>query len=120
MAAMIAFPNFGKLLASGYQETVRPNIYRTNMEGGTAKQAQRYSITFIERHVAYRFTAREYANFKMWFYETVKHGARWFNWLDPVDNKTKEARMVEGKWQANPIDAAHRLWTVSFILETAQ
>jgi hypothetical protein len=120
MTASINFPSYGKIQYQGYSEKPRPNIYRTNMEGGPPKQARKYSLTFVERTVSYIFTAAEYATFKTWFYTTSQYGALWFNWNDPVDGTNKIARIMNGQITANPIGAGGDNWLINFTLETYQ
>jgi len=116
--ADISFPNFGKVLFSQYSEKVRPIVYRTQMESGCPKQARRYTSTFVEHNVTYRFTEDEYSLFKDWFCNIIQYGAIWFNWFDPIDTITKKARIMDGQIHSNPISVNHELWLVSFTLET--
>lgn len=115
---MPSFPSIGKLLTANYNEKPTSVVLRTDMESGPAKQARRYSQTAVQRQIRYAFTAAEYATFQTFFYTTIQYGALKFSWVDPVDNTTKDARIVKGEYTAQAISPSLSHYYVSFVLET--
>jgi hypothetical protein len=116
--AAINFYTGGTLMSRELSETANSNVLRTEMEGGYQKQAKKFSKSLLTRNVVYLFTNAEYAAFKTWFYTTAANGSLFFNWTDVVDNVTKDARIVNGVYEARPVAPSLSHWYVSFQLET--
>lgn len=116
--ASINFYTGGKLLTGTVSEKPTSNIFRTQMEGGYAKQAKKNSKALVNRSVTYVYTAAEYEAFKTWFYNTAAHGSLFFNWLDPVDNVTKDTRIVNGEYEAAPVSPRMSHYTVAMTFES--
>ena len=116
--AAINFYSGGKLMTRELSETATSNILRTEMEGGYQKQAKKFSKSILTRNVVYLFTSAEYSAFKTWFYTTAANGSLFFNWTDPVDSVTKDARIVEGVYESRPVSPTLAHWYVSFKIET--
>jgi hypothetical protein len=115
----MAFPLIGKFLLDPYREKPAPLTRRTNMDGGLPKQARIARRRMVQRPCAYRFTAAEFTTFKAW---VDSEGAEsWFNWTDPFNGSTKQARLVLGQYEGQPVaeqDGAPLEWVVNFTLET--
>ena len=116
--ASINFYSGGKILTGEVVETANTNVYRTQMEGGYSKQAKRSHKSLVNRTVTYVYTAAEYESFKTWFYTTAANGALFFNWVDPVDNVTKDTRIVDGTYEASPASPRMSHWFVSMTFES--
>jgi len=115
------FPTTGKLLFSGYSETPESAVLRTDMESGPPKQAKIKSRSLVTRPLTYRFNNTEYDAFELWFKTEINYGASWWNWEDPRDGATKQARIVSGQYAAKMAEqgeGAELEWDVSFNLET--
>lgn len=97
---MAAFPAYGQLLLDGHGETPESALLRTDMEGGPPKQIKIKSRVMVARPVAYLFSATEYSQFKIWHRDTINRGADWFDWVEPVDGTTVQARIVGGAYTA--------------------
>jgi hypothetical protein len=118
---MPTFPNYGKLLLPGYGEDPESAVDRTQMESGPPKQAMVRSRVMVSRPVVMLFTASEYASFKTWFRTDVARGADWFDWTDPADGATRQARIVDGRYRANAFaesPGAPLSWEVAMVIET--
>jgi len=116
--ANIDFYTGGKLMTGQLSETHPSMLLRTTMENGIEKQTRRTTVKRTLRDVAYLFTAAEYEAFKTWFDETAKHGVLFFNWVDPIDNVTKDARIINGEYSTTPVTAHLTGYYVSFQIET--
>lgn len=116
------FPSTGKLSLSGYSEKPESALLRSEMESGPAKQALIKSRVMVERSITLHYSFAEYAAFKAWFKSTdCNRGASWFDWLDPIDGATKQARLKNGDYDALPRsggEGAVLEWDVSMIIET--
>jgi hypothetical protein len=120
---MAAFPSYGKLLLGGFSEAPASALIRTEMEGGLPKQAKVRARVMVTRAVAMDYSMSEFESFKVWFRDTIKRGADWFDWIDPLDGVTKLARIVaaDPAFTAQPTtfsEGAPLRWTVKFNLET--
>lgn len=116
--AAISFPSIGILTTSGFTESPQKNMIRTQMEHGFAKQAQRSAVNIVRRNVRYVFSEAEYATFKTFFYDTSSNGTSFFNWTDPVDNTSKDTRVVDGAFSATPLTGAWNHYQVTMQFET--
>jgi hypothetical protein len=89
------------------------------MEAGPPKHLLTASRQMITRPVQYELDSKaDYQSFIAWYRNDISRGADWFDWTDPVDDTVKQARIVEGKVEATPLDKALINWVVSFDLET--
>jgi hypothetical protein len=116
--ATIDFYSGGRVMTGNYSEKVKANLDRTDMETGPAKTRPRQSLTTIERPVTYLFTAVEKAAFKTWFKTTAKYGSLWFNWVDPDDGVTKDARIVDGAPDFKGLNVKLSHWYCTLNIET--
>ena len=120
---MEAWVGVGTLLLDGYQENPQPNMLRTDMDGGVAKQRPQSSLEIFNRPVSFLFTQAEFIAFKEWRRGTVNNGADWFTMDDPLDGVNKNFRMVKGGYTTTMIPAgrdAPLKIKVSMTLETVE
>lgn len=120
---MAAWPNYGRLELPGYSEEPGSAVQRTVMESGPAKQLQVLSLQDIPRSVTYLYSAPEYGTWLTFYRTTINRGTDWFDWVDPRDGVTRQARIVEGKYKAEPYaeaPGAPLSWRVSCRLETLE
>jgi hypothetical protein len=115
----INFYSGGKCMSSQYSETVLPNVLRTEMTGGYAKQAKRGSKQVKTAEVVYLYNTTEFEAFKTWFRDTAKDGSLFFNWTAPesANNDIMDARIVNGVYSAQPVNARMNYWYVSMQIE---
>jgi len=120
----MAFPTYGELILRQYSENPDSSVLRTEMETGPAKQAKVQSLAPVQRRVSLFFTGAEFETFKIWFKGSeCNRGASWFDWLDPQTGTTKQARIVDGKYEAlttNTGEGSEIGWHVSMNLETLE
>jgi hypothetical protein len=109
----------GKCMSAQYAETVVPNILRTEMTGGYAKQAKKSSRQVKTTEVVYLYSTTEFDAFKVWHKNTAKDGALFFNWTQPetANNDICDARIVNGVYSASPVNARMNYWYVSMTIE---
>lgn len=108
----------GRMLTSEYSESVNSNALRTDMTGGYAKQAKRASKQVKVCEATYFYTAAEFEAFKTWFKDTAADGVLFFNWNDPVSGNTIDARIVNGVYNAKPMNARMKHWNVVLQIES--
>lgn len=106
-------------MSAQYSETVTPNVLRTEMTGGYAKQAKRGSKQTKTTDCTYLYSTAEFEAFKTWFRDTAKDGSLFFNWTDPssANNDIVDARIVSGVYQAAPVNARMNYWFVTLQIE---
>lgn len=118
----MAFPSIGKINLSSYTEKPESAVLRSEMESGPSKQALIKSRVMVPRSVTLLFDATEYATFKAWFKSAdCLSGANWFDWVDPIDGATKQARIKNGEYDPRPRsgnEGEQLKWSVSMIIET--
>lgn len=118
---MADFPSYAKLRPQEFGEEPDSGVSRTPMEDGMQKQLKTKSRVLVARTVVYGFSSKaDYQSFKTWYFTTINHGADWFNWLDPVDNTVKLARIVNKIGKGTPINAHLVDWEIPMTIETWQ
>lgn len=116
---MAAFPAYAKIIFDGFMQDPQPAVSRTDMEDGPPKQFKRRSRVMVERPVTVFLNSKtDFDNFHTWFKTDINRGASWFDWVDPYDSATKQARIKGGKISEKPRRKALDLWAVAMIIET--
>ena len=117
----MAFPTYGKLLLNGHQGEPESAILRTDFETGPAKQSKQKSRVAVLRDMAIQFTAAELASFETWFRDAeCDYGAGWFDWTDPRNGQTIQARLYQGTYRYQAVstgEGAPIAWLTTFQLE---
>lgn len=119
---MASFPTYGQLDLDAYREQPQPAVIRTEMDSGLVKQARIYPKQLKQRPVKMIYSATEKASFETWLDSTINL-VDWFDWEDPADGTTKQARIVGGIYDANPFASSPGSplsYEVSFTLETIE
>lgn len=117
---MADFPTYAKLLDEpGLPIKRLPAVSRTDFEDGMVKQLKTKSRVLVQREVKYKLTSlSDYNSFITWFQTTIKYGADWFNWTDPVDSTVKSARIVSALNIEEPFHGLLTHWRISLTIET--
>lgn len=115
--AAIDFYSGGILTGTSFALEQESNVLRTEMTAGPAKQAKRLAKNRTIYNVNYFYTAAELIAFRSWFNNTASSGAAFFNWDDPTDDVTKDARIVNGSFQAAPANGLMKHYNVSMQIE---
>ena len=98
------FPNYAKILVSGFQQQRESAILRSDMESGPPKQAKVRSKVMITRSCkVYLSSLSDFQSFDTWFSATLSEGSSWFTFTDPVSSVTTLARFVGGGYSATPL-----------------
>lgn len=117
----INFPsaNVGRFMSGQTQEQIVSNLLRSEMTSGFAKQAKRSTKMRVNRSVTYLMSTGEFDYFKDWHENTAMDGALMFNYTDPMtaNNDIVDARIVEGVYQATPLNPRAHYLTVNFLME---
>ncbi|CAB5512056.1 hypothetical protein [Achromobacter anxifer] len=95
---MATFPNYAKILLTGFSEEPDYGVLRTDMDGGIAKQRPRWTMPIVTRDATIHVDGVAQKNaFDLWMRTDLNGGVGWFDWVDPLDGVTKQARFVSGK-----------------------
>ena len=116
---MIALPTYVQILSTGYGETYRAKIIRSEFDRGVAKQRS-ISCNGIKE---VKFNAvvcdENYQDFLSFFRNDLKSGANWFEFTDPSTNPAtkKKARIVSQDLITEPQGEDFPYWAFSLTLE---
>lgn len=113
---MSAFPSYAKVLLGGFSQKSDFSVLRSEMDGGLAKQRPRRSKPIVTRAISILVTRlADQQAFDQWVAVDLSGGTAWFDWVDPLDRKTKQARFVDGDitWSSPGI-----VWTAQAKIET--
>lgn len=78
----------------GYEETPQPNVVRTPVDAGRARQRRRYTSVGAILSTTFLFTHAQEDTFKAFYKDTLQNGAEEFNWYHPVSKESIVARFV--------------------------
>lgn len=113
---MAVWPTYARLIVAGYGEEADFGVLRTEMDNGISKQRARFSKPIVTRDVQILvLSAMDKAAFDAWLRDDLAGGARWFDFTDPLDGTTKQARLVGGKIKWSTPGA---VWIASGQIET--
>lgn len=113
---MSTFPNYAKVLLSGYSEEADYGVLRTEMDNGIAKQRPRRSLPIVTRTVVIHVeTLADKNAFDTWRQIDLSGSSGWFDWLDPLDGVVKQTRIVGGKLQWT---SPGKVWRAAGQIET--
>jgi hypothetical protein len=116
---MSVWPGYAQI--ASISEKPESALVRTQMESGPAKQTRMRSRQTVMRPVLVAIDSlADYTSFKAWIATTLRNGADWFDWSDPVDGIIKRARIVNGDYQGRPLGNSLAYWEVSLTLETVE
>ena len=113
---MAAFPAYACVLLEGYQEKANYSVLRSEMDNGIPKQRPRRSLPMVTRDVRVKLANKTTkAQFDTWVRVDLDGGTGWFDYVDPLDNTTKQARIVSGEvtWSSPGV-----VWFAEMKLET--
>jgi len=121
---MPTWPAPAQLQFNDFGEEFEPGVMSTTMESGPKKVIQVRSRVMVSRPCTVKFASRtDYLAFIAWFQTTLKNGALWFDWFDPVRRVTVQARIADGKLgKARPLSGltAPGPWLMPLTIETWQ
>jgi len=79
MTVSLTWPSQIRLMTvEGYQIKPKPNVVRTDMEVGPARQRRRSTMTTDDMPVVFKMTNWELALFEAWYADKALEGAAWF------------------------------------------
>lgn len=102
------FPTFTKDLSGNNQYSPTTIINRTQMDMGPPKQSPNQAYSFPQVQKQLLFTVAQWRAFLTWYKDPTQgnYGAVFFDWTDVlVSDSTIQARIVNGDYQTNPINA---------------
>lgn len=100
---MATLPSNVIVLIDGYEEQPDYNVLRSPMDNAIAKQRPRRTLPIVTRDVRlYVGTRAKKAEFEQWYKDDIYGGSGFFDYTDPIDNVTKQARFVDGaiRWSS--------------------
>lgn len=113
---MATFPSYARILLPGYGEEPDYGVLRSSMDDGLAKQRPRRTLAIVTRDVNIMVRSKADKNlFDAWVKTDINGGAGWFDYYDCLDNTTKQARIVGGKYKWS---SPGRIWLAACQLET--
>jgi hypothetical protein len=116
---MASLPAYVKVVMDGYTQSPESVVSRTEMESGPPKQLLARSRPMIPRNVVFLIRSKEdYVAFLAWFRDEINYGVDWFDYTDPFDGVTKEARIVAGKIEPSLQKSNFAMWKVGCVLES--
>jgi hypothetical protein len=103
---------------AGYAIKPKPNVDRTEVEIGQARQRRRSTTTTDDIPVRFELNAFQHALFEAWFKERALEGAAWFNvtLLSGLGLQSHEARFKGGEQLTHTPRSGER-WVVDATLE---
>lgn len=105
---MANFPAYKKYLA--FDDDIEDGVHRTQTEGGTIKQRQRYAKTYIQSDIAFLMTTVQLEAFITWY---KANKATSFNLTDPRTDTSHVYQFVDDpKWKLFS-KAQKDKWTLS-------
>lgn len=113
---MATFPTYACVLLEGYRETPNYNVLRTDMDVGVSKQRPRASLPIVTRSVRIKVENKtDKSLFDQWFKDDLNGGSGFFDYIDPLDSTTKQARFVGGQinWSS-----PGKIWIAEAQIET--
>lgn len=121
---MATWPTYARLKFRPFAEQRESGLLSTEMESGPPKVVVVKSRVMVRRPVEVGFRGRaDYLAFLSWFRTDLKQGSKWFDWLDPVTNTVRQARIAKGELgDASPVRplSVDGGWRLTLTLETWQ
>jgi len=99
---------------TGYQESYKDNVIRSEIDAGPMKTRQRYTRAQRMIQSSFLFTNAQKTIFSS-FFNSIQGGALPFNWTDPVSGTAIVVRMTGAV--SGPEYVNFDLWQVSFQVE---
>lgn len=114
---MATFPDYINIDMRAYKIEPQQVVLRSDFEDGPPKQSE-FNSKQLDHIiiVGYIQTNANFQSWQTWYRTTIKHGADWFDWEDPVDGVTKLARIVNGTVKQSHLQDWER-WRVEFKIE---
>lgn len=115
---MPAWPAYAAFLADGFGVRRESALTRTEMESGPPKQARTRSRTMVERSGSVLLRSKtDYIAFMDWIETDLDGGSAWFDWVDPLSQSTRQARLLATPFEAQAVRGLN-LWRLPITLET--
>ncbi len=116
---MATWPSYATI--ASIAEKPQSAMLRTKMESGPPKETKVRSKQTILRPITVHLASlTDYQNFTAWIRVTLDRGKDWFDWTDPVDGQTKQAKIVNGLYEGDPAGNTLQTWHVQITLETLE
>lgn len=109
---------YTKILTGQYTQQVQSSVRRTQMSDGLAKQAKRYSKTYVRHNMVYLMTSAQYVSFLTWWENTANYGIEYFDFYNPQTGATEDGRIVGGDFTTSPFDSQLGHYAISMQVET--
>ena len=114
---MATFPSYACILLDGYSEQADYGVLRSETDAAIDKVRPRWTLAKVTRDIRIKVDSlADKKLFDTWFRDDIKRGTDWFDWVDPLTETTKRARLVGMiKWES-----PGRLWIAATQLETLE
>lgn len=119
MATIAEWPKYAEVMAEGFSLERDSLLARSEMDSGPPKQYQVRSRGMVRYNVRVLLsTLANYQSFVSWVKNSVRGGADWFWWPDPITRAKTEARLVSGVQKEEQLAAGIRThWVVTVTVE---
>lgn len=95
---MATFPTYACILLADYSEETDYGVLRTEMDSGLARQRARWTKPIRTRTCQIKVSSiADKKSFDTWMLNDLSGGVAWFDYTDPLDGVTKQARIAGGK-----------------------
>ena len=110
--ATITYPSGGRLMTGPLTESPAKHILRTEFESGDIKQTRLSQKQRMVQKMTFVYTNDEYTTFKAWHRDTALMGALKFDFADPQNDTVRDYRIIEGRYEAAPLNQKLEHWSV--------
>jgi hypothetical protein len=116
---MPAWPAYARIDLRGYARERQPAAVSMPTESGPPKVSKVKSRVLIAQPVTVWLDSKaDYQAFHAWLEDEVGGGEAWFDWIDPVDGRVKQARIRGGEiLEEEPVSRHLGIWRITLVIE---
>lgn len=116
-------PSYAIIVLEGYSESLSPAMHRSEFDDGYVRQNAKISRRRIVRSATIRLcSVEDLREFKCWLRDSVRNGAMWWLYTDPVEGRDLRARFVNGDFVFKTInqvrEGGSNVWTADCEIES--
>jgi hypothetical protein len=121
--AIQSLPSYATIVLEGYSESLAPAMHRSEFEDGYVRQDAKITRRRVVRSAKMRIcTVEDVRDFKCWMRDSLRNGALWWLYKDPVEGRELRARFVNGNVTFKPMsqvrEGSANIWTADCEIES--